>query len=122
MLEFHETDEAKRAAKSSELWGNVTKPVMTDNTNKFLREMTEDDIRVFELVAGDVLDGLGYKRFHTKVGETKQFGADEIKKYDAENQRIKQEVMSKVDPEDLKRRDVQAALIKEIKDRHQQAA
>lgn len=121
MLEFHESDEAKRAASSSELWGNVTKPVMADNTNKFLREMTEDDIRVFELVAGDVLDGLGYKRFHTKVGETINFSADEIKHFDAENQRIKKEVLSKVDPEDMKRRDVQAALIKEIKDRHQSA-
>jgi Sulfotransferase family len=119
MLDFHESDEARRAAKSSDLWGNVVKPVMTDNTNKFLREMHEDDIRVFELVAGDVLDGLGYKRFHTKVGEMAKFTADEIKHFDNENQRIKQEVLSKVDPEDMKRRDQQAALIKEIKDRHQ---
>jgi hypothetical protein len=119
MLEFHESDEAKRAASSSELWGNVVKPVMTDNTNKFLREMSQDDIRIFELVAGDVLDGLGYQRFHTQVGEMAQFSADEISRFDVENQRIKQEVLSKVDPEDMKRRDQQAALIKEIKDRHQ---
>jgi len=117
MLNFHESSEAKSAAKSSELWSNVVKPVMADNSNKFLKEMSEEDVRTFELVAGDVLDALGYKRFQTKVGETKTFTADEIKKFDEENQRLKQEVLSKVDPEDMKRRDQQAALIKEIKDR-----
>ncbi len=117
MLDFHESDEAKRAAKSSELWGNVVKPVMADNTNKFLREMSAENIRVFELVAGDVLDALGYKRFHTEIGEAKVFTADEIKHFDAENQRLKEEVLSKVDPEDMKRRDQQAAHIKAIKDR-----
>jgi hypothetical protein len=117
MLDFHESDDARSAASASELWGNVVKPVMADNTNKFLREMSGEDIRIFELVAGDVLDTLDYKRFHTKIGETKVFTADEIKHFDAENQRLKQEVLSKLDPEDMKRRDQQAAHLQEIKDR-----
>ena len=121
MLDFHESSEAKNAAKSSELWSNVVKPVMADNSNKFLREMTAEEVRTFELVAGDVLDALGYKRFQTKVGETKKFTATEIQGFDAENQRLKQEVLSKVDPEDMKRRDQQAGLIKQIKDRQQAA-
>ena len=121
MLDFHESSEAKSAASSSDLWSNVVKPVMADNTNKFLREMTAEEIKIFELVAGDVLDALGYKRFQTKIGETKTFSAAEIKAFDAENQRLKQEVLSKVDPEDMKRRDQQAALIKQIKDRQKQA-
>lgn len=119
MLDFHESDEAKSAASSSELWSNVVKPVMTNNSNKFLREMSGDDIRIFELVAGDVLDALAYQRFQTEVGETKKFTDEEIKEFDAENARLKQEVLSKVDPEDMKRRDQQSALIKQIKDRQQ---
>lgn len=121
MLNFHESSEAKSAASSSELWSNVVKPVMADNSNKFLREMSSEEIRIFELVAGDVLDALGYKRFQTKVGETTTFTAAEIKAFDAENQRLKQEVLSKVDPEDMKRRDQQAGLIKQIKDRQETA-
>jgi hypothetical protein len=122
MLNFHESDEAQRAASSSELWGNVVKPVMADNTNKFLREMSDEHVRIFELVAGDVLDALGYKRFQTEVGETATFTEQEIKQFDAENQRTKEEVMSKVDAEDLKRRDQQAGLIKQIKERQAKAA
>jgi hypothetical protein len=121
MLNFHESSEAKSAASSSDLWSNVVKPVMADNSNKFLREMSSEEVRIFELVAGDVLDALGYKRFQTKVGETKTFSEAEIKAFDAENQRLKQEVLSKVDPEDMKRRDQQAALIKQIKERQQAA-
>jgi LPS sulfotransferase NodH len=118
MLEFHESDEAKRAAESSALWGNVVKPVMKDNTRKFLREASEEDIRVFESVAGDVLDALGYERVHTKRGEEQHFSAADIRRFDSENKRLKEEVLKGVDQEDLKRRDQQATLLAEIRARH----
>ena len=87
--------------------------------------MFDNDAEIFDFVknhlytavVSDVLDALGYKRFHSEIGEAKVFTADEIKHFDAENQRLKQEVLSKVDPEDMKRRDQQAAHIKAIKDR-----
>lgn len=119
MLNFHETDEARKAAKSSDLWGNVASPVMADNTRKFLREAGEADIRVFELVAGNALDALGYERVATRKGEKGEFSADEVRHFDAENKRLKEEVMSKVDPEDLKRRDRQSGLIQQIRQRQQ---
>lgn len=122
MLSFHKTDEAKKAAESSDLWGNVVNPVMSENSRKFLREATQADLRVFELVAGDVLDALGYDRVASERGEKGAFDADAIKRFDAENQRLREEVLSKVDPEDLKRRDRQASLIQQIRQRHQGGA
>jgi hypothetical protein len=119
MLNFHATDEAKKAAQSSDLWGNVVNPVMADNTRKFLREAGEADIRLFESVAGDALDALGYERVATRPGEKGAFSADDIRHFDAENKRLKEEVLSKVDPEDLKRRDRQSGLIQQIKQRQQ---
>jgi hypothetical protein len=117
MLNFHSTDEAKKAAQSSDLWGNVVNPVMSDNTRKFLREASKEDIHIFELVAGDVLDDLGYDRMYTEKGEKGDFSAKDIKRFDAENRVLKDEVLSKVDPEDLKRRDRQAGLIQQIHQR-----
>jgi hypothetical protein len=117
MLEFHKSDEAKRAADSSALWSNVVKPVMADNTRKFLREAGEEDIRVFEWVAGDMLDALGYDRVCTQHGEKHQFTEADVRGFDEENKRLKEEVMRGVDQEDLKRRDQQASLLAEIKKR-----
>jgi hypothetical protein len=119
MLTFHQTDEAKKAAGSSELWGNVVNPVMADNSRKFMREMSQDDLRLFELVAGDVIEALGYERVATAQGEKGAFTAKQVRDFDAENKRFKDEVLSKVDPEDLKRRDQQAGLIQQIRQRQQ---
>src|SRR5574341_1037118 len=69
MLEFHRTDEAKRAATSSDLWVNVTKPVMKNNSRKFLREANRRDIEIFESAAGHVLDALGYDRAYVRKEE-----------------------------------------------------
>lgn len=117
MLDFHRTEEAKKAASSSELWGNVVNPVMRDNSRKFLREASAEDVRIFELEAGDVLDALGYERAYTKKGERAHFSDAEIRRFDADNKRLKDEVLSKVDPEDIKRRDQQVTLLAEIKAR-----
>jgi hypothetical protein len=119
MLDFHRTEEAKRAAGSSNLWGNVVNPVMSDNSRKFLREMSPADIRLFELVAGDVLEALGYDRVATAAGEKAAFTAAQVRDFDHENKRLKDEVLSQVDPEDLKRRDQQAGLIQQIRQRQQ---
>jgi hypothetical protein len=122
MLEYHTTDEAKRAADASALWGNVVKPIMTDNTRKFLREALPEDIKIFESVAGDVLDALGYERVYVRRGEEKQYTATDLRFFDVENKRLKEEVLRGVDQEDLKRRDRQATLIAEIRGRQSTSA
>ena len=121
MLEFYKSDEARRAAESSELWGNVVKPIMADNTRKFLREASKEDIRIFESVAGDVLGALGYERVHVpRAGET-SFSEEEIRRFDAENLRLKEEALDRASITDFRQRDRQAALIQEIRDRGQMA-
>jgi hypothetical protein len=117
MLDFYSTEEAKRAATSSELWVNVTNPVLKNNSRKFLREASENDIRIFESVAGHVLDELGYARACSKPGERPNFTPEEIKAFDGENDRMKEDVRKLIDPADLMRRDMQAGLLKDIKAR-----
>jgi hypothetical protein len=117
MLEFHKGDEAKRAAESSALWGNVTRPLMKDNTRKFLREASTDDLRIFESVAGDVLDALGYDRVAAKRGEELTFSAGQIQAFTAENERLKKEILKTLPPDDQERRDRQDAVMAEIRER-----
>lgn len=122
MLEFHKSDEAKRTAeKSSNLWGNVNKPMMENNSGKFMREASKVDLHIFESVAGDVLDALGYERVAVRSGEEQQFTPSEIALFDQENERLKQVVLSGLDQQERERRDRQDALLSEIQKRKQSA-
>jgi len=121
MLEFYKSDEARRAAESSELWGNVVKPIMADNTRKFLSDASENDIRIFESVAGDSLDALNYERLYVARGDETIFTEEDIQRFDAENLRFKEQMLDHTDAADLKRRDRQAILIQEIHSRGQMA-
>ncbi len=117
MLDYHKSEEAKRTASSSELWGNVTAPVMKNNTQKFLREASKEDIRLFESVAGHVLDALGYKRVNIKKGKELRFTQTEIAAFNSENQRLKEQFRGEVNPADMMRRDKQENILKEIRSR-----
>jgi hypothetical protein len=121
MLEFYMSDEARRAAESSDLWGNVARPIMADNTRKFLRDASQEDIRIFESVAGDVLSALGYECMYVTEGAKTAFSEEQIRHFGTENRRLKDEVLQRASADDLKRRDRQATLIQEIHDRGQMA-
>jgi len=114
MLEFHKSAEAKRTASASNLWGNVTSPVMKQNSRKFLKEALEGDIRIFESIAGNSMDSLGYERLFAKKGRELHFSPDEIHRFDIENNKLKDEILKYVDPADLERRNRQDNVIKEI--------
>jgi hypothetical protein len=117
MLSAHMSAEANRTAQSSSLWENLTRPIIRNNSKKFLQELCEDDIRIIESLAGDCLDALGYERVYIERGSECHFDADEV----AEFQRINQELMKQREedtaPEDLLRRQRQQQVLDAIKRR-----
>jgi hypothetical protein len=117
MLDFHRSDEARRAADSSSLWGNLTQPLLKNNTQKFLNEASVNDIRIFESVAGHFLQRLGYPRYCVREGEELRFSQADIDTFNVENKRLKREVMGSVNQEDLDRRNHQERLLTEIASR-----
>lgn len=118
MLSFHQTSEAKRAARSSELWSNVTNPVMKNNSKKYQTEMEVNDIRTFESVAGHVLDALGYERDYVQKGDELEFADQDIESFNEANRRMKMAALLNVDKDDLERRKRQASLLDKIKSRN----
>lgn len=117
MLDFHKTNEAKNAAKSSELWGNVTSPILTNNSKKYKKEMPEEDVRIFESVAGSMLDCLGYERDLVPMGEELVFENQDIEEFNMLNKRQKLANLLNVDESDKERRERQSKLLEEIKSR-----
>ena len=117
MLDYYSTEDAKQAATSSELWKNVTSPVMKNNSRKFLREAAPRDVAIFESVAGHVLDALGYARTVIQAGEEMKFNKENILAFDNENRKRQEELRKLVDPADLIRRDLQSGHLKTVKER-----
>lgn len=117
MLEAHMSAEANRTAQSSSLWGNLTKPILRHNTQKFLKELPEEDIRIIESVAGDCLDALGYERVYVQRGEERHFSEDQIAAFQAQNRALMHQHQENTDSEDRRRRQRQQQVLDEVKTR-----
>ena len=113
--DFYKSEESKRTAAGGKMWENVTKPVMKNNYGKFLKELSEEEILIFEQVAGDTLIKLGYELHLLKPGETRVFAAEEIASFNTENDRLKKQIVHHLPPEDILKRKLQSDIIAEIK-------
>ncbi len=112
-LDYYHSEESHKTALSGVMWENVEKPVIADNFNKYKKELTPDDILIFEQVAGDTLRKLGYSLdLNGSTGH--DFSADEINIFNAANKKLKQESRLKTKPEDLEKRRNQEELLKNI--------
>jgi hypothetical protein len=117
VLEFYKTAEAKHTAEAGKMWNNVTHPVMTHNSNKFLRQLSEEDIALFESIAGDTLEHFGYKLHADKSAYVSSFSAEQIAAFDELNKKMKEEAVSKLDPKGSEKRKAQEAIVAKIKAR-----
>ncbi len=114
MLDFHTSKEAERSAKSSSLWENLSQPIKSNNSKKFLKELTTEEISIIESITGDVMDTLGYERAVIKKGEELTFSDEDIERFAQENAEAKIKKSSQVDPEDIKRRKLQTGFLQQI--------
>lgn len=117
MLQYHQTREAQKTAEAGKMWDNVRKPVMVTNSNKFLSQLSEEDVLIFESVAGDVLERHGYTPYFTREKWEKCFSDEQIADFTAANEAMKAEAMKNFDPEGMKKREAQDRLVKIIRSR-----
>lgn len=113
MLDYYASDESRRTAEGGAMWTNLTKPVMKDNCNKFMREMSTEDIRIFESVAFDSLEALGYQPL-TPRSELLRFTPEDVTRFNVQNEQRKRGFVAS--DEDLRKRKPQLDLINRIRD------
>jgi len=102
-LDYYHSEESHKTAHSGVMWENVEKPVIKNNFNKFKKELTPEDILLFEQVAGDTLEKLGYLRTFAN-NSAHVFSDEEIKQFSELNLRLKLEARSRSKPEDIEKR------------------
>ncbi len=66
------------------MWKNLEKPVMQNNTNKYLKELSAEEIEIYEWVAGDTLQALGYT-LNSELKHPELVRAEAVIRYNEEN-------------------------------------
>jgi len=61
LIEFHKTKEAELSGSLSPSWENTKKPVLKTNYNKFKKELSQEEIDIFESISKDELQKFNYQ-------------------------------------------------------------
>lgn len=116
VLNYYQSEESKKTAESGKMWENVAKPILKNNKQKYLKELADDEVKIFESIAGDVLEKLGYQRNFNGQARM-EFTGEQVMKFNEENQRLKREAVANADPHDLLMRKAQNEFVKSLKAR-----
>jgi len=115
MLDFYHSNESKATAAAGEMWQNLEKPIISNNTGKFHRELNYNELEIFELINQDVLQKLNYQLF-TSLTNTRLVSQDAVEEYQVENEILKKETLKNARQSDLDKRALQLQILKDIKE------
>lgn len=116
MLRFYESGSSKAAAAAGDMWKNLEKPVMKDNTKKFLKELSAEEIEIYEWVAKDTLTALGYP-LYSPLSNASLISSEAVQSYDRENTLLKKQFMQTAPKNDIEKRAPQLQVLNTIKER-----
>ena len=88
-LEYYKSAEAKNTASSGKMWQNVERKIIATNFNNYKKDLSSDEIMLFEKIAGTTLQTLNY-RLDFSSQSNKEFSSVELKMYDELNTLLKQ--------------------------------
>ncbi|EGD74187.1 hypothetical protein PTSG_06197 [Salpingoeca rosetta] len=112
--DFAQSEEGRKRAAASEMWRNLAQgEILATNTEKYKKQLTEDQIKIVERVTKEHLLGLGYSLMFPASVDT-PFSTEEVGAYEEENAALKESVLAKSDPEDVRRRQALKSLYESI--------
>lgn len=114
MLDFHQSKESLATANAGEMWENLSKPIIKDNTRKFLKELSAEEINIFEIINHQTLTILGYALVNPEAG-SQRISKEDIDAFDSENNLMKKNFMQNARQSDLDKRNPQLEILKRIK-------
>ncbi|MBR9997646.1 MAG: sulfotransferase, partial [Cyclobacteriaceae bacterium] len=117
ILKYYESEESLITATSGEMWSNLTRPIISDNFDKYKNGLPSGEIILFESIAGNVLTDYGYRMENHFSGRELIFSNKDIIRFDLENLAMKQEFIQHASPLDLRKREAQNKLLLEIFER-----
>jgi hypothetical protein len=119
-LEYYTSQEAISTASSGNMWQNVERNIIRNNFNNYKKELSADEIMLFEKIAGETLQALNYT-LDFPYQHHKEFSIDEIKIFDELNLSLKQKAKQQQKSCDAEKRLMQEALLNNIRRRSNQS-
>lgn len=117
LLQFHQSEESNKTASAGRMWENLQRPLLKGNKQKFLNEMSRDELLLFESVAGKTLNKLGYTIYHGYNGHALTLSDDQIFQYEKENNLLKSMAQKTLSERDTAKRKAQNDFITELRNR-----
>ncbi|MBC6409483.1 MAG: sulfotransferase [Ekhidna sp.] len=93
VLNYFSSQESKKTAEAGYMWRNVQKPVMKENFRNYKNEFNDDEIKIFENVAGEELQENGYELEFPSTKHT--YSDSEVRTFDLVNEELKQSIRNK---------------------------
>lgn len=112
VMDFYHSRESNITAGAGEMWSNLKKPIIKNNSNKYKKELRPDEIEIFEKVAGTSLQEFGYTVNRNNTASV-DFSPEQLKNFQDENKILKNQSRES-HTYDLLKRSEQEELIKEI--------
>jgi len=96
ILNYYKSNESKITAEAGNMWNNLVKPVIKHNSNKFIHELSTEEILIFESIAGEILENLDYPLINDRSVLRNNFTPAEIDDFCAKNKSMKESVREHV--------------------------
>jgi hypothetical protein len=67
MLNFHDDQITQLNAQKQESWSNLKKPIISNNSTKYIEELSADEISIIEKICHFEMNALDYKPVNSKI-------------------------------------------------------
>ena len=116
-FDYHKSQEAQNASSAGGMWENLTKPVLKNNFNKYKKELSVEEISIFESVAGKELRALGYSLENSEKDLSELYSLDELEKFTEENEALKKKIIMTTSDHEKEKKKWHESFMKKMKEK-----
>ena len=113
-IDFYKSEDSIIASASGKLWKNLSKPLIKNNKEKYIDELSANQILLFESINYRYLKMLNYKLKYDNSKFINSFSKSDILNYKIRNNKLRDEFISKISSMELSKREMQLKFLKKV--------
>ena len=113
-IEFYKSDDSIIASSSGKLWKNLSKPLIKNNKEKYIDELSANQILLFESINYRYLKMLNYKLKYDNSKFINSFSKSDLLNYNILNNKLRDEFFSKISSMELSKREMQLKFLEKV--------